>query len=784
MTAVATPFGLAVAGAVVLILLPLIGVLIWQHRNWRRTEIELAGTEDQRSAVAAALDASPDGYFAWFGHKDGRDSLAVENSDGGRCSRRLAVLLDLYRGLDASFEDVLSGFDNDSAHSLAAAVDALRGDGSGFTLELSHTATGRRIEARGVRAASDNESTNVDMVWMSDVTEGTAAVDRLTQENQELLETKQRLESALDGLASPVWLRDDDLSLIYCNAAFVTAVDARSITDVTSRGRELAPRAAVREARALAAAARASGITRSAPFHMVIDGSRRLMEVTENPVSLNRSDNESDEGATPSLFGDGSGLMTAGIAYDITRQEELETHLSRETASHAEVLERLGTAIAVFGADQRLSFHNTAFSRLWQLDQFWLNEGPTYGEILESLRDQRRLPEVADFPAFKEKELDRFHSLIDPLEDVLHLPDGGTLRRVIAPHPMGGLLATYEDVTDTLAMERSYNTLIAVQRETIDNLSEAIAVFAADGQLQLANPAFLTLWNLPKTVVSEQTSITQVMDMMSDMIEDQGTLATFRELTQDALSLNSDRVTRQARLDRSDGLTIEVAAAPLPDGGVLFSYDDVSDPARVERALRNRASTLSANEKLRSAFIADAMSELRHTVEDKAASRLPDLMQLIDDISDLAALDSEHDTLQLDSFDLPKLIRSVIKVAEKKLNVKNLTLETDIASSVDWIVGDKRRVQQMLYHLITGMLNDATPDSSASLNVYQRDESGAGSEVVIEVGGPQSPDNDQESRFSGLALVRHVIELHGGTLDDDLADDGSRQITCTLPVGS
>lgn len=789
MTISATPLWLALSGALVLIVLPLLGVLIWQHRNWRETEDKLSETEDRHSAVAAALDASPDGYFGWFGTADSTDTDGTPANDG-RCSRRLAVLLDLYRGLDATFEDVLSGFDTHSGNDLAAALATLRRDGRGFILELSHTATGRRIEARGVRTNSDNDAATVDMVWMSDVTEGLAAVEQLTQENQSLNESTVRLTSALDGLTSPVWLRDDDLSLIYCNAAFVKAVDARSSSDVTSRGREIAPRSSVREVRALAAAARASGITRSAPFHMIIDGSRRLMEVTESPVGLHHRDtdsdveDESDTEATPSLFGDGSGLMTAGIAYDITRQEELETHLSRETASHAEVLERLGTAIAVFGADQRLSFHNTAFAKLWQLDPFWLRDGPSYGEILESLRDQRRLPEVADFPAFKEKELDRFHSLIDPLEDVLHLPDGGTLRRVIAPHPMGGLLATYEDVTDTLAMERSYNTLIAVQQETIDNLSEAIAVFSADGQLQLANPAFLVLWDLPKTVISEQVSITQTMDMMADLITDQNALAEFRDLTLGALSLEPDRLTRQTRLERRDGVTIEVVAASLPDGGVLFSYDDVSDPARVERALRSRARTLSANEKLRSAFISNAMDELRRTLANLKQDKGPDLMRLVEDISELAALDSEQDTLQLDSFDLPAVVDSVRSVTQESLKANAWALDITIANTVGWVVGDKRRIRQMIYHLITGALAGAPNDSAATLTIRRADEGDQHSDMIIEVVGPPNPDRADDVHFAGLALVRHVAELHGGALNVPSSQDGERRAVCTLPAGS
>src|SRR3546814_9320243 len=52
-------------------------------------------------------------------------------------------------------------------------------------------------------------------------------------------------------------------------------------------------------------------------------------------------------------------------------------------------------------------------------------------------------------------------------EELVHLPDGSTLRMVVTPHPFGGILLSYEDVTDRLALERSYNTLTEVQRETI-----------------------------------------------------------------------------------------------------------------------------------------------------------------------------------------------------------------------------------------------------------------------------------------------------------------------------
>ena len=84
------------------------------------------------------------------------------------------------------------------------------------------------IQARGLRATDALGRTMGDVVWMSDVTEGVAAVDTLTQERHALMRECDLLKAALDGLADPVWLRDDDLSLIYCNAAYVKAVDANA----------------------------------------------------------------------------------------------------------------------------------------------------------------------------------------------------------------------------------------------------------------------------------------------------------------------------------------------------------------------------------------------------------------------------------------------------------------------------------------------------------------------------------------------------------------------------
>ena len=791
--------------------------LLWrQHRYWRRAEEARGHVLYALKALESTLETAPEGYFVWFSvpAADGSDGLADGVDDDlpthwqrrethqvvESCSRRLAVLLDLFRGMETTFGELVDGFDKPSQDLLREAVTDLRGNGNNFQIAVDHGATGRHIQARGLRAVDENGTFMADVVWMGDVTEGVAAVHTLTEETSALRRERDMLRAAMDGISEPVWLRDDDLSLIYCNAAYVRAVDGRDAGDVVRRGRELAPRVSVREVRALAAAARTSAETRRAPFHMVIDGSRRLIEVTESSVSLLEIGVEAIDRDAASLFSDGSGRLTAGIAYDVTRQEELEVLLKREAAAHADVLERLGTAIAVFGPDTRLTFFNTAFSRLWDLDAAWLKDGPNYATVLDALRADRRLPEVADFPAYKEKELARFNSLIEPLEDVLHLPDGSTLHRVVAPHPMGGLLTTYEDVTDKLALERSYNTLIAVQRETIDNLQESVAVFGADGRLRLANPAFATLWDLGLAALGDSPTISEVIATLRQFFDDDAVWNRHRSVMLTALEADHKRVTQQGRVVRNDGSVLEFVSVPLPDGGVLFCYNDVSAPERITQALRGKAEALGLMERLRTDFITHATEELRgplgaiaRTAERMSARSEPafrsigaeiltaaeDIKSLLEDINDIADLEAGQQTLRLDSVDVATIIFRVAALTREAVRRRKIALKIDCPDHIGWIVGDAQRLKQALFHLVTTAIADAA-EGDLALSVARSGKDGA--EVGFRLRYAVDADRDEGASSLGLHFARRMAELHGGGVEVSRSS-GETIMTCRLPAG-
>ena len=113
---------------------------------------------------------------------------------------------------------------------------------------------------------------------------------------------------------------------------------------------------------------------------------------------------------------------TIGYALDRTEIETAESELARHINAHGQVLESIHAAVAIYGADKRLKFFNSAFARLWALEEDWLAGGPSLDELLERLRERRRLPEQADARAFKRQQIELFTSLIEPESELLHLP--------------------------------------------------------------------------------------------------------------------------------------------------------------------------------------------------------------------------------------------------------------------------------------------------------------------------------------------------------------------------
>ena len=352
---------------------------------------------------------------------------------------------------------------------LEGLFNRLQEDGKEFTIDVSNNSGQKHFNISGSRGCATSGNDWFDILWLKDTTNDTNNASVHEKKNKEFENKIQNLQHSLNALPTPAWIRGSDGNITWCNTDYAATVES-SLNEIVKTQKEISFKskdAKIKSIKDLTKKVQKNNSQQRVNGHIICCGKRHFVEITESPLQ------------------DSSDIF--GIIRNLNREEELDNELQRHLSANKTLLEQLRSAIALFNADQELEFFNSSFAELWGLEEQWLNNRPKLGDILEKLRETRRLPEQADFRNYKKTWLDMFTRLIDPHEDMMYLPDDSALRMLVVPHPMGGLMMTFEDVTSRLELESSYNTLIAVQKETLDNLAEGVAVYGGDGRLKLSN---------------------------------------------------------------------------------------------------------------------------------------------------------------------------------------------------------------------------------------------------------------------------------------------------------
>ncbi|MEP0474442.1 PAS-domain containing protein [Nisaea sp.] len=736
----------------------------------------------ERDAVAAALDgrdaALQTPYVGVIGLIT--DNISDDESVLRYVSPSVSTLLRADAGRLQTIDDIAGYLAEGSAVTLGSAVRTLMAEGKSFSFAAEIRNGTRVLRVSGIPVEVGTGASPRAALALVDISEEVQSRAAAEEEARSRRRQNEDLLASINLQTTPFWRRDENLQIRFANiAADIIDLDSESARDTSRRARRL-------------------GAPYSESRFIVVDGERRLFEVTEAP--------------SPDARG------TVGWANDVTSLEEAQAEIARHIAAHEDVLEGLSTAIAVFGPDKRLKFFNSAFAELWQVDPAQLDADPTITEFLELLRELRRLPEQSDFRAYRDHWNGLFTRLIDPMEDFFFLPDDRTLRMVVMPHPFGGLFLTFEDVTDRLALERNYNTLNEVQRETIDNLAEGVVVFGADGRMTLSNPIFLSMWDLNPEFRDQSLHVSDVLDAMRPLfppLEERD----WDDYKQEFASRFADRVSEHGRTERPDGTALEYSFVPLPDGATLVNFLDVTDTLNVQRALQDRNEALETADRLKSEFIANVSYELRTPlnaiigfaemlddgyvgdVSDKQREYLKAILEssgrlsaLIGNIIDLASIEAGYLTLDPQELDVREVADAAILLIEERARSQGVEIEVNVDEAVSGIEADDRRLRQILFNLVSSALQFTAQGERINLSVRTQ-----GDDILFSVmdDGSGVPDEmrnlifeaftgpDRGGRAQGpdlaLPLVRRLVELHGGAMSVEPVEGAGLCIQCRLP---
>jgi signal transduction histidine kinase len=670
----------------------------------------------------------------------------------------------------------------ETATDLDRAITALRQSGETFTVPLV-TRAGTYLEATGRVAGAQV------MVRFRDLTQERRDAAMLAESHTRLARETLSWRTLMDASPAPAWLRDPAGRLIWVNIAYARAVDAADPAAVVERQADLLDA----QVRAQIAKARAGGQPFLGRAPIVIAGNRRIFDIID--ITL-------PEGA-------------AGFAVDVSDLEQVRAELARTIEFHARTVDQLATAVAIFGADKRLTFYNAAYAGLWGLEAGFLDGRPDDGLILDQLRTERKLPEQADWRAWK-RELLGSYTAVEAREHWWHLPDGRTLRVVASPHPQGGVTYIYENVTERLELEKNYNALIRVQGETLDHLSEGVAVFGSDGRLRLSNPAFASLWQFEEASLARHPHVNDVIGWCQRLHVDADAWAGLRVAV---TGLAENRVRLTGRMNRANGSILDYASVPLPDGATLVTFLDITDTVNVEQALREKNEALVEADKVKTDFVGSVSYEMRsplnniigfaHLLTDPKIGPLTDkqreyagyimssstqLAGLVDGILDLATIDAGMMRLDIAPVDLDKAAAAAASALDRRLEDGQLRFVNAVGADFGMIDADPDRLQQILFHLISNAIRYSRPGGAVTVRGRRAED-----EVVVSVEDeglgipadqiPQVFDRFYTKRQGprrggaglGLALVKSLVELHGGRVEIGSEEGSGTIVTCHFP---
>lgn len=692
-----------------------------------------------------------------------------------------------------------TGIERDDLAGLTADIEIAQASAGRVSRTVRANGASRVFDVRGGPAPA-GEPPGTLLLWFFDTSAGEEEKAKLALRLRQTESALSSLTHLIEAAPFPMWYRGPDLKLGLVNSAFVHAVEGKDAADVIDRGAELIDAQGEDSGAASAREAQENGRIVSKMQPAIIHGERRMLRVVNVPLSTG---------------------AVAGFAVDVQDLEDARADLARHIDSQRELADRMTAGTAQFDADRLLSFFNRPFAVMTQLDPDWLSENPEFDRVIERMRDEQRLPETRDFPAWKEERRAWFTSADEVLEEEWMLPNGDHIRVVAQPLPDGGLRLFLEDRTEQLRLASARDTLLRVRAATFDNLYEAISVFASDGRLYLWNRRFLEDWELDEEWLATHPRVDELVPAMARKLVNPTAAAQIREMVRQT---TNERQSASGRISMTDGRHFQFAAVPLPDGNALFTMVDVTDSTRIEAALRERAAALEEADRVKTDFVANMSYELRTPLtsiggfaellgggyageltpkaRDYVSAILESverLSKLINDVLDLTTGDTRGVALEKERVDIVGLCRAAVERAKPRATEKSQKLEVEISPSAGHVFGDARRLRESIEHVLQNAIAytdrkgriSLTADGDAKQAVIRiRDNgSGIGEEDLPRVFNrfdrvAEAGVRGEAALGLGLPLTRQFIEAHGGSVELESKKSEGTVVILTIPRGT
>ena len=283
-----------------------------------------------------------------------------------------------------------------------------------------------------------------------------------------------------------------------------------------------------------------------------------------------------------------------------------------------------------------------------------------------------------------------------------------------------------------------------------------------------------------------------------------------QDICDSALSLKNGVESREVSVITPNEKILSVHATPVihdkkAEGAVLVFYD-ITELRRLENIRKDFVANVShelrtpiSNIKGYAETLIDGAIEDRENARDFVNIIHHDadrLAKLIDDLLELARIESGRMPLQLKAQPVALLIERMVNAMHKQADARSVMLSADIPKGLPDVMIDENRIAQVLLNLIDNAIKYTQPDGRVTLRAFDK---GGYIEVSVIDTGAGIPENDIPRIFErfytvdkarsrelggtglGLSIVKHIVQAHKGDVHVQSIVGAGSTFSFTLP---
>ncbi|MDE2585713.1 MAG: PAS-domain containing protein, partial [Betaproteobacteria bacterium] len=288
------------------------------------------------------------------------------------------------------------------------------------------------------------------------------------------------------------------------------------------------------------------------------------------------------------LFRDAAGqpVRIGGTTQDITERKLAEEEYRRQSAQLQAVLHNLPQGISVFDEKLRLQLWNEGLREVLDLPREALYRGAPFEDLV------RYPAERGEYgPGDVEEKIQARKTLAMQFEphrfERTHLNGRTTLIQgepLFEDNRLAGFITTYTDITESKRVQETLEKQNTVLQSILDNIPDGISLFDANLGMVACNEQLKTLLDLPESLFARG------LPNLKEVLEFNAARGEYgaehpEQLVQEILQRASEPALHAFERTRPNGTVLHVRGVPLPNGGFVTVYTDVTQHRRAEERL-------------------------------------------------------------------------------------------------------------------------------------------------------------------------------------------------------